>query len=52
MKFRELQQRAWSIELSHVYREVNFLANAMTNAGHSLLFGLHCFDEHHPTVAY
>ncbi|CAN1238296.1 Putative ribonuclease H protein At1g65750 [Linum grandiflorum] len=52
MKFQELQQRAWRIELSHVFREANFLADAMANAGHALPFGLHQFDEHHPAVAY
>ncbi|CAN0870221.1 hypothetical protein LINGRAHAP2_LOCUS9471 [Linum grandiflorum] len=53
MQFRELQQqRAWRIELSHVYRETNFLTDAMANAGYSLPFGFQRFDEHHTAMAY
>ncbi|CAN0927506.1 hypothetical protein LINGRAHAP2_LOCUS35945 [Linum grandiflorum] len=52
MTFWELQQRVWSIDISHVYREVNFLADDMKNANHSFLLGIHQFDEHRPAVTH
>ncbi|CAN1154387.1 Putative ribonuclease H protein At1g65750, partial [Linum perenne] len=39
--FQRLRARHWEVQLCHVYREANYLANALANHSHSLAPGTH-----------
>ncbi|CAN1323813.1 hypothetical protein LINPERPRIM_LOCUS32853, partial [Linum perenne] len=49
-QFLELKQRDWVIELYHIYREANFLADFLANKGHSLPFGTHSIPPSDPGI--
>ncbi|CAN1807017.1 Putative ribonuclease H protein At1g65750 [Linum perenne] len=49
-QFLELKQRDWVIELCHIYREANFLADFLANKGHSLPFGTHSIPPSDPGI--
>ncbi|CAN1143628.1 Putative ribonuclease H protein At1g65750, partial [Linum perenne] len=50
-QFLELKQRDWTIDLQHIYREANFLADYLANRGHSLPFGTHTISPDDPGIA-
>ncbi|CAN1732274.1 Putative ribonuclease H protein At1g65750, partial [Linum perenne] len=50
-QFLQLKQRDWTIELQHIYREANFLADFLANRGHSLPFGTHTISPDDPGIA-
>ncbi|CAN1795223.1 Putative ribonuclease H protein At1g65750 [Linum perenne] len=50
-QFLELKQRDWTIDLQHIYREANFLADFLANKGHSLPFGTHVISSDDPGIA-
>ncbi|CAI0544574.1 unnamed protein product [Linum tenue] len=42
----------WQVQLIHVYREGNFVADYLASAGHKLQQGLHFVDEPDPILNY
>ncbi|CAN1774424.1 hypothetical protein LINPERHAP1_LOCUS12940 [Linum perenne] len=48
----ELLSRNWEVKIQHVYREENFLADHLTNFGHSLPLRLHHVDSRNHAVAH
>ncbi|CAN0861950.1 Putative ribonuclease H protein At1g65750 [Linum grandiflorum] len=44
LQFKELCSRQWEVNLSHIYREANYVADYLANLGHSLTYGIHFFD--------
>ncbi|CAN1746335.1 Putative ribonuclease H protein At1g65750 [Linum perenne] len=43
LSFRELCNREWRVEIRHVYREANKVADFLANQGHLFPFGTHLF---------
>ncbi|CAN1768424.1 Putative ribonuclease H protein At1g65750 [Linum perenne] len=43
LSFRELRERHWSVNIRHVYREGNKVADFLASRGHDLPFGSHTF---------
>ncbi|CAN1353706.1 Putative ribonuclease H protein At1g65750, partial [Linum perenne] len=43
IEFQELMSRDWEVPLSHVYREVNRVADYLANLSHSFGLGVHFF---------
>ncbi|CAN0922217.1 hypothetical protein LINGRAHAP2_LOCUS32977 [Linum grandiflorum] len=44
MQYQEFLRRDWEVQLSHIYREGNFMADHWALRGHSLPFGSHDID--------
>lgn len=44
ISIKELMKRDWSINITHVYREVNFTADFLANYALSLPLGCHHFN--------
>ncbi|CAN1134379.1 hypothetical protein LINPERHAP2_LOCUS8234 [Linum perenne] len=44
MKFQEWLQRDWIVEVKHVYREVNHVADYLVNLGHKTTREIHVVD--------
>ncbi|CAN1336375.1 Putative ribonuclease H protein At1g65750, partial [Linum perenne] len=51
-KFRRLKRRDWIIQLKHVYREANFLADHLANQGHDLALGVQTISATDTRVSY
>ncbi|CAI0467081.1 unnamed protein product [Linum tenue] len=49
---RELLARDWEIELVHVFREGNYVADYLASIGHSLPIGVHLIDIPSPTLRH
>ncbi|CAN1182063.1 Putative ribonuclease H protein At1g65750 [Linum perenne] len=49
-RFNELKQRVWDINIQHIFREANFLADYLANSGHLLPFGTHEIATDDPGV--
>ncbi|CAN0881643.1 Putative ribonuclease H protein At1g65750, partial [Linum grandiflorum] len=45
LQFKELCNRQWEVNLSHIYREANNAADYLANLSHSLTYGMHIFDS-------
>ncbi|CAN0904913.1 Putative ribonuclease H protein At1g65750, partial [Linum grandiflorum] len=45
LRFKELCNRQWEVQISHIYREANYAADYLANLGHSLSYGMHLFDS-------
>ncbi|CAN1845759.1 Putative ribonuclease H protein At1g65750 [Linum perenne] len=52
LKFQEVTKRDWSLQMNHIYRESNCLADHLANAAHSMALGLHHIDSSNSAVAY
>ncbi|CAN1266075.1 Putative ribonuclease H protein At1g65750 [Linum perenne] len=51
-RYRSLLQRNWKLQLVHIFREGNRLADSLANMGHSMSFGLHSVSTSDATVQY
>ncbi|CAI0549874.1 unnamed protein product, partial [Linum tenue] len=49
---RRLLALNWQVQLLHIYREGNFIADYLASAGHKLLQGFHFLEEPDPTLNY
>ncbi|CAN1799327.1 Putative ribonuclease H protein At1g65750, partial [Linum perenne] len=51
-KYKKLLDRDWRVELKHVYRESNHLADALASKGHSLSIGTHMVERSDRVICY
>ncbi|CAN1835923.1 Putative ribonuclease H protein At1g65750 [Linum perenne] len=52
LRFRELRTLGWSINIRHVYREGNKVADFLANRGHDFPFGSHSFPLSDCNLSY
>ncbi|CAN1845039.1 Putative ribonuclease H protein At1g65750 [Linum perenne] len=52
LSFRELRTRDWSINIRHLYREGNKVADFLANRGHDFPFGSHSFPLSDCNLSY
>ncbi|CAN1837968.1 Putative ribonuclease H protein At1g65750 [Linum perenne] len=50
-RFNDLIQRDWEVNVQHIFREANFLADYLANCGHLLPFGIHEVPSDDPCVS-
>ncbi|CAN1123547.1 Putative ribonuclease H protein At1g65750 [Linum perenne] len=51
-KFKHLTERNWRVNIKHIYREANHLADALANKGHTLDLGTHSVNRSEGSVLY
>ncbi|CAN1790227.1 Putative ribonuclease H protein At1g65750 [Linum perenne] len=51
-KYRHLVERNWRVNVKHIYREANHLADALANKGHTLELGTHSMERTDRSVIY
>ncbi|CAN0911645.1 Putative ribonuclease H protein At1g65750 [Linum grandiflorum] len=51
LQFKELLRRNWEVQLFHIYREGNCLADYLASRGHGLPLGTHPVHVSDPAVA-
>ncbi|CAN1144174.1 Putative ribonuclease H protein At1g65750 [Linum perenne] len=49
---RELLRRNWEVQILHVYRESNHVADYLANVGHSCPLGFHSVEQSDPNFCY
>ncbi|CAN1233376.1 Putative ribonuclease H protein At1g65750, partial [Linum perenne] len=49
---RELLRRDWEVQILHVYRESNHVADYLANIGHSCPLGFHSLEQFDPNFCY
>ncbi|CAN1836512.1 Putative ribonuclease H protein At1g65750, partial [Linum perenne] len=49
---RELLRRNWEVQILHVYRESNHVADYLANVGHSCPLGFHSIEQSYPNFCY
>ncbi|CAN1140993.1 Putative ribonuclease H protein At1g65750 [Linum perenne] len=52
LRFKQLAERSWTIQLTHIYREGNHLADHLANKGHDLDYGTHSIRQDEASVLY
>ncbi|CAN0866786.1 Putative ribonuclease H protein At1g65750 [Linum grandiflorum] len=43
LQFKKLCSRQWEVQISHIYRETNNVADYLANLDHSFSYGMHLF---------
>ncbi|CAN1165600.1 Putative ribonuclease H protein At1g65750 [Linum perenne] len=51
-KFKHLTERNWRVNIKHIYREANHLADCLANKGHALELGTHSVNRSEANVLY
>ncbi|CAN1767765.1 Putative ribonuclease H protein At1g65750 [Linum perenne] len=49
---RELIRRNWEVQILHVYRDSNHVADYLANVGHSCPLGFHSIEQSDPNFCY
>ncbi|CAN1142951.1 Putative ribonuclease H protein At1g65750 [Linum perenne] len=49
---RELLRRNWEVQILHIYRESNHIADYLANVGHSCPLGFHSIEQSDPNFCY
>ncbi|CAN1805656.1 Putative ribonuclease H protein At1g65750 [Linum perenne] len=50
--FKHLTERNWRVNIKHIYREANHLADCLANKGHALELGTHSVNRSEANVLY
>ncbi|CAI0402481.1 unnamed protein product [Linum tenue] len=50
IRFQDLLRRDWTVRVTRIYREANFLADCLAHKGHLLAPGTHMIDVSDPDV--
>ncbi|CAN0892515.1 hypothetical protein LINGRAHAP2_LOCUS17581, partial [Linum grandiflorum] len=45
LQFKELCSCEWKVQIFHIYREANNVADYLAKLGHSFSYGMHLFDS-------
>ncbi|CAN1141947.1 hypothetical protein LINPERHAP2_LOCUS12791, partial [Linum perenne] len=51
-QYRRLLERNWKITLKHIYKEANYMADALANKGHIANLGTHTVECSDSTIRY